>query len=457
LSLERGAAVPEEWGTAKIAELFESWGGMTPSKANAAFWGDGVPWASSQDIKSARLSRTTHSVTQRALDETRLRVCPVGTVLVVVRSGILAHTLPVTVTDVPVVINQDLKAFDSGDRVLNEWLAAWLRAGEREILGTDRRDGTTVQSVQYSMLKQRVLPVPPPDEQRRILARLHTIGGRRASIVGRLAAGHAIVDRLRVAVVGAACSGRLTADWRSAHQVENVPPGPSPSPQAQRHGGGAENSDAFTQIPESWGWWSVESITSTVIDYRGRTPPSSEAGTIPHVRTTQLREGRIDWNVDRFVTVETYDRYMTRGLPQRGDVLFTMEAPLGEVGVVDVDYPFSIAQRILLLRPGGGITGDYLALALRSPAVWRAIELRSTGSGVLGIAYKRLRSVLVPKPPLEEQLEIVRQAHAALKTGDEVAAALSSAEDAVARSVRAAAAAAFRGELVAVDDPELVT
>jgi len=174
------------------------------------------------------------------------------------------------------------------------------------------------------------------------------------------------------------------------------------------------------------------------------------------VRTTQLRDGRIDWHVDRFVAAETYGTYMTRGLPERGDVLFTMEAPLGEVGVVDVDEPFSIAQRILLLRPGDGLTGDYLALALRSPAVRRAIELRSTGSGVSGVAYKRLRSVLIPKPPLEEQFEIVRRAHAALKTAEELATALSRARDALERSVRATAAMAFRGEFAVVDDGELV-
>jgi type I restriction enzyme S subunit len=315
---------------------------------------------------------------------------------------------------------------------------------------------TAIPGLSRSQLYEQEVAVPPLPEQRQIAAWLDQIDARCALIADRLAAGHAIVGQLRGAVLGAACSGRLTTDWRSAHQVQTVPPGRALSSQAQRHGSGAENSDNFTQIPESWGWWSVESVISTVIDYRGRTPPSSEAGTIPHVRTTQFRDGRIDWNVDRFVTVDTYDTYMTRGLPQRGDVLFTMEAPLGEVGVVDVDHPFSIAQRILLLRPGDGITGDYLALALRSPAVRRAIELRSTGSGVSGVAYKRLRSVLIPKPPLEEQFEIVRKAHAALRTAGEVAAALSSAGDALDRAVRAAAAAAFRGELVAADDLELV-
>jgi hypothetical protein len=59
-----------------------------------------------------------------------------------------------------------------------------------------------------------------------------------------------------------------------------------------------------------------------------------------------------------------------------------METPMGEVGGVDRDEPFSVAQRILLLRPGEGVSGEFLALVLQSGPVRRAIEYRATGSGV---------------------------------------------------------------------------
>ena len=65
------------------------------------------------------------------------------------------------------------------------------------------------------MLKAWPIPVPPLDEQRRIAAWLDEIDACRSSIANCLAAARAIVDRLRAAVLDAACSGRLTADWRS--------------------------------------------------------------------------------------------------------------------------------------------------------------------------------------------------------------------------------------------------
>jgi type I restriction enzyme S subunit len=94
------------WKLARIGDVFEFWGGHTPSKSNAAYWGEGLPWFSSQDVKTQRLARSAYSVTRKALAETGLRVCPAGSVVVVVRSGILAHTLPVAVTTTDAVINQ---------------------------------------------------------------------------------------------------------------------------------------------------------------------------------------------------------------------------------------------------------------------------------------------------------------------------------------------------------------
>jgi type I restriction enzyme S subunit len=205
------------------------------------------------------------------------------------------------------------------------------------------------------------------------------------------------------------------------------------------------------EVPATWAWWAIEAATEEVIDYRGRTPPSEASGPIPHVRTTQIRNGRIDWETDRFVTKETYDAYMTRGIPQRGDVLFTMEAPMGEVGVIDREEPFSIAQRILLLRPAGVIQGEYLALALRSEPVRRSMEYRATGTGVLGVAYKRLRSVLLPVPPIEEQAEIVDRTRQLLARADRIAKRLETSAAKVDGISRAVLTKAFRGDLATAE------
>jgi type I restriction enzyme, S subunit len=163
----------------------------------------------------------------------------------------------------------------------------------------------------------------------------------------------------------------------------------------------------FSDPSVEWQYLTVEDSTDALIDYRGRTPPISENG-IPHLTSANIKNGRIDWRTTKFVSPETYDTYMTRGLPKPGDVIFTMEAPLGDAAVVPDHRPFSLAQRTLLMRPKKDlVTGEYLARVLTSPNVHEDIYSKATGTTVKGIASKRLRHVLLPVPSLNVQRRIV--------------------------------------------------
>ena len=102
----------------------------------------------------------------------------------------------------------------------------------------------------------------------------------------------------------------LTAAWRSETEPAVVPDPPPLSAAGRKHESGALNTHELVELPAGWKAWPIESVTETVVDYRGRTPPTTDAG-IPHLRTTNIAGGRIDWQTDRFVTDETYERYMT--------------------------------------------------------------------------------------------------------------------------------------------------
>jgi hypothetical protein len=102
-----------------------------------------IPWLSSGDIKSDIVGEATETITEAGLAESCARLCRPGSVLVVVRSGILKHTLPVAITSRRAAINQDIKCFDSGNNDLNRWLVIVLRASERVLLA-ENREGTTV-------------------------------------------------------------------------------------------------------------------------------------------------------------------------------------------------------------------------------------------------------------------------------------------------------------------------
>jgi restriction endonuclease S subunit len=128
--------------------------------------------------------------------------------------------------------------------------------------------------------------------------------------------------------------------------------------------------------PDTKGWrrLTVEECCEEIIDYRGRTPPLADAG-IPHLTSRNIRNGKIDWNTRKFVSKGTYEKYMTRGLPRPGDVIFTMEAPLGDAAVVPDLRSFSLAQRTLLLRGKQHVVGgEFLAKVLMSSQRRRELQ-----------------------------------------------------------------------------------
>jgi type I restriction enzyme S subunit len=82
----------------------------------------------------------------------------------VIRSGILKHTLPIAINAVPITVNQDLKVFVPSDRILSRFLAVQLKMHESDILTGVR--AVTADNIEFNSLKQRQIIVPPIDLQK---------------------------------------------------------------------------------------------------------------------------------------------------------------------------------------------------------------------------------------------------------------------------------------------------
>jgi type I restriction enzyme S subunit len=96
---------------------------------------------------------------------------------------------------------------------------------------------------------------------------------------------------------------------------------------------------------------------------------------------------------------------MTRGYPKSGDVLFTTEAPLGNVALLDTDELVSIGQRLIAIRPKKMLLSNYLSWALRQEIIKKDIFSRATGSTVKGIRSAELIHVKIPIPEISDQLK----------------------------------------------------
>lgn len=143
----------------------------------------------------------------------------------------------------------------------------------------------------------------------------------------------------------------------------------------------------------------------TFIDYRGKTPPKTSSG-IPLVTAKIVKNGMIQ-EPQEFIAENYYDEWMRRGIPQKGDVVFTTEAPLGEVARIKTDDKLAFAQRIIILEPNTQrLNAGYLFYALQDSVLKNRIAARATGTTVIGIKAAELKKVEIDLPPLQQQEKI---------------------------------------------------
>ena len=156
--------------------------------------------------------------------------------------------------------------------------------------------------------------------------------------------------------------------------------------------------------------WEVGGLTrfiGPVVDYRGRTPTKVDEGVFL-VTARNIRHGRIDYEASQeFVDPASAESLLARGMPEIGDLLFTMEAPLGQVALID-RTDIALAQRIVKFRGEPHVMkSHYLMYWLMSTACQARLETLATGSTALGIKASKLGMIECLAPSLKEQDEIV--------------------------------------------------
>ena len=157
----------DPWEQRKLSEVATFGGGHTPPMADPDNYEDGyVLWVTSQDVKSNYLDRTTTQITEKGAKE--LTLYPAGSLVMVTRSGILRHTLPVAELRKPSTVNQDIRVILPHSECCGEWLLRFFISHNKELLLEFGKTGTTVESVDFGKIKDMLLHMPSTLEQQQI-------------------------------------------------------------------------------------------------------------------------------------------------------------------------------------------------------------------------------------------------------------------------------------------------
>ena len=156
-----------------------------------------------------------------------------------------------------------------------------------------------------------------------------------------------------------------------------------------------------------WTTQRLEDCLEALIDYRGKSPTKAPTG-IPVLSAKVVKTGGLVRPIEQTIATDYYPKWMTRGLPRSGDVVMTTEAPMGEVIQLDAETAqFALGQRIVCMRgKRGKIDNTFLRYLLISPEQQKLLASYATGTTVLGISQKALRSVPISYPTYSEQVQL---------------------------------------------------
>jgi len=165
----------------------------------------------------------------------------------------------------------------------------------------------------------------------------------------------------------------------------------------------------FENKGEGWEECNLEDNIK-LIDYRGRTPLKTESG-VRLITAKNVKLGFLQLEPQEFIAEDNYESWMTRGIPNIGDVIFTTEAPLANVAQIETDKKLAFAQRIIVMQPNRRkLNPTFLKYMLLSIPIRKKILEKGTGATVVGIKSSLLKKISIYFPKsIEKQQIIVRQ------------------------------------------------
>ena len=461
--------LPDGWCWTILGKLGRWTGGGTPSKANLSYWTNGtIPWVSPKDMKIDVIGDTEDRITVAALDGSASKYVPQGSVLMVMRSGILRHSFPVAVSDRIVTLNQDLRALTPHAGIDPNYVSRYLARAARNVLHDCSKDGTTVNSIEVSALERLPVPVAPLVEQRRIAARIDALFAEIADGEQALETARTGLETFRRALLKAAVTGELTKDWRAVNPVTETGHdvlariGGERAVTASGKGRSRRAAAALPldhsllpELPGTWVWATVRDLADVIGGLTKNPDREKMRERAPYLRVANVRAGSLDLFEMKEIGVTPEDRQ--RASLEPNDLLIVEGNgsidQIGRCALWNGEIPGCVYQNhIIKVRFGDAHLPRWCFSWLLSPHGRREIEqVAASTSGLHTLSISKIEALPFPIPPPAEAAEALRRIDEALAAAADTVFMLDAEAADAARLKQSILKAAFEGRLVPQD------
>ncbi len=350
------------WAWKPLGEVCKTGSGGTPLSSRREYYeGGNIPWLLSGEVAQGNVREAKNYITKAGLENSAAKLFPKDTVLVAMYGATAGQ---VGILRFEAATNQAVCGILPNDTFVPDFLFYFLLAKRDELVA--QATGNAQPNISQIKIKKTEVPIPPLAEQGRI-----------------------------VGILDEAFAGLATAKANAEKNLQNA-----------RVLFESHLDDVFSKRGEGW-------VDSTIgaeirfIDYRGKTPVKTASG-IRLITAKNVKMGYLQEAPTEFIAADNYEGWMTRGIPKKGDVLFTTEAPLANVAQLDTDEKVAFAQRIIIMQPNAAkLDCTFLRYLLLSQPVQERIRTKGTGATVQGIKASLLKTIGISFPKiLAEQKRI---------------------------------------------------
>lgn len=351
------------WQCQRLGDICLTTSGGTPSRKNPDYFRGAIPWVKSGELPDGPVYEIEESISEEAIADSSAKLFPRGTLLIALygatvgKLGILSR---------PAATNQAVCAIFPPAFLDTKFLFWYLKARRGDLVA--RAVGGAQPNISQAVIRSLVVPVPPLDEQRSVVAEIEKQFSRLDKAVANFKRVRANIRRYKAAVIEEAANGTTARDLPVIELM----------------------SDAFKT---------------------GISIKKSESGGVPSLKLSALRDGRIDFTQSKLLPVRVDE--VRQLLLRRGDFLVTRgngSIKLVGAGALVEIVPWPVIYPDLLIRVrmrADTIEPRWLNLVWRTKYVRMQIERKAkTTAGIYKISQRDLGSIKLPAPSLEEQKRI---------------------------------------------------
>jgi type I restriction enzyme S subunit len=351
-----------KWEIFKIGDVCKTSSGGTPLKLNNDYYDNGdIPWLVSGEVCQKNILNNKNYITQKGLENSSAKLFPVNTVLVAMYGATAGQ---VGILRFESATNQAICGILPNKRIIPEFLYYALLFKKSELIA--QATGNAQPNISQIKIKNTKIPVPPIEEQKRIVE---------------------ILDK--------AFEGIAQAEANTRRNLINA------RELFDSYLNSALIGFVLQETPQI-----LADITELIIDCEHKTAPTQEMG-YPSIRTPNIGKGYLTLDNVYRVSEETYQEWTRRAKPQANDLILAREAPAGNVGIVPEGEKVCLGQRTVLIRPKKTINSQYLAFYLLHPEMQKQLLSKSSGATVQHVNMKDIRSLKISYfPSMEVQQKL---------------------------------------------------